>query len=102
MESAVNAAFDADRVARKADGLLSGIFEARLPLKEWVAPIGCQEHEEAIEAKVLAVGEARALSPRPGPLRDPDVVLVEQLSIDGGGVLALRHMARHVEPVAVP
>src|SRR5262249_23868674 len=68
--------------------------------KERVPPVGRDENEEPPEAEEVEVCQPLGLPPRAGRPGEVDAVPLDELPIDGPRVLGLRHMARHVEPVA--
>jgi hypothetical protein len=95
----------ADRVARKSNGRSPDVLDP-IPLttvglasEEEVVSVGGDEDEEPFEADVLNACLTESLPSVPGKLGHPETVLLPELPIDSGRVLALGHDPRHVKEI---
>ena len=101
MPSAIHAATKRDTVSHVPDGLSADIEDVGLLIIEFVPPLRRYEHEEPAMSDVLNAGSALSLSSRPRPLRDVEVVPLDELGIHHTWILMRRDLAGHVEPVAM-
>src|SRR5262249_40238541 len=92
----------ADRVTRQFQRNPSNVpNRCRLFLEKAMLPLRRQNCEETFMTDVLQVREAELFAPGPGRFGHSDAVFLDELAIDGPGVLARRNAAGHIPPVAV-
>jgi len=73
-----------------------------LDLEELMLPLRRQNHEQPVVSQVLQIRLTEPLSPSARRFRHSDPILLDELAVDGAGVLPRRDVTGHIEPVAMP
>jgi hypothetical protein len=92
----------AHAVAEAPDGRSPGIpHSARFVGEEAVLAMRRQQHEQTAVPQIVHVGQAGPLPACPCPLRYIHAVPLDELAIDGGGILGRGNATGHMEPASV-
>ena len=93
----------ADRISLELDWVPPAIANS-IPflLLEWVMSFSRQQQEPVAVTDVLHVRQPATFAVSALPVRQVDLVLLDEFPVDGRGIFALRNAARDIPPVAVP